>query len=269
MCVICTVAVSAEPASSDRRPAPTLRTADRALRVLQEVGSPNAPHTVSGVADRLGIHRSTVSRLVGTLESRGFLERSGPGELLRLGPEVARLGRVAIAGRELASVARPVMDRLAERTRETVTLAVPADDEVLTLAQSDGKHFVASGKWAGVRTASHCCSDGKVLLAFGALALPPGRLRRFARDTVVDRRALERELRAVRGRRFAVCVSELEDGLVGLAVPVRDGAACIAALCLSGPAYRLDRDAVERFAPACLAAAGELEQRLGADRGEE
>jgi DNA-binding IclR family transcriptional regulator len=261
--------MSAEPASTDRRTAATLQTADRALQVLQEVGSPNQAHTVSRVAERLGIHRSTVSRLVGTLESRGFLERSGPGELLRLGPEIARLGRVAIAGRELASVARPVMDRLAERTRETVTLAVPAGDEVLSLAQSDGKHFVASGKWEGVRTASHCCSDGKVLLAFGALALPPGRLRRFARNTIVDRPALERELDLVRRRRFAVCVSELEDGLVGLAVPVRDGGACIAALCISGPAYRLDRDAVQTFAPACRAAAEELEQRMGADRGEE
>jgi IclR family acetate operon transcriptional repressor len=256
--------MSAEPASSDEHRPSTLRTADRALRVLQEFGTPDQALTVSGVADRLGIHRSTVSRLVGTLESRGFLERSGPGELLRLGPEVARLGRVALAGRELASMARPVMDRLAGETGETVTLAVPAGEEVLTLAQSDGRHFVASGNWAGVRTAPHCCSDGKVLLAFGALGLPPGRLRRFARDTIVDRRELARDLERVRSRRFAVCVSELEEGLVGLAVPVRDDGTCIAALCISGPAYRLDRDAIETFAPACLAAAEELEQRLGA-----
>jgi IclR family acetate operon transcriptional repressor len=259
--------MSAEPASPDRPRPSTLRTADRALRVLQEVGAGDRSLTVGGVADRLGVHRSTVSRLVGTLESRGFLERSG--DLLRLGPEVARLGRVAQAGRELASVARPVMDRLADETGETMTLAVPADDEVLSVVQSDGRHFVTSGKWAGVRTASHCCSDGKVLLAFGALTLPAGRLRRFARNTIVDRRALARELERVRRNGYAVSVSELEDGLVGLAVPVRDGGACIAALCISGPAYRLDGDAVATFAPACLAAAGELEERLGADTGEE
>lgn len=255
--------MSAEPASLDAARPSTLRTADRALRVLQEVGAADHALTVGGVAERLGIHRSTVSRLVGTLASRGFLERSG--ELLRLGPEVARLGRVAQAGRELASVARPLMDRLADETGETVTLAVPASDGVLSVAQSEGRHFVASGKWVGVQTASHCCSDGKVLLAFGTLTLPPGRLRRFARNTIVDRRELARELERVRRRRFAVCVSELEDGLVGLAVPVRDGPTCIAALCISGPAYRLDRAAVETFAPACLAAAGELEHRLGAE----
>jgi DNA-binding IclR family transcriptional regulator len=260
--------MSAEPAVSDRRRPSTLRTADRALLVLQEVGSPDRAPTVTGVAQRLGLHRSTVSRLVGTLESRGFVERSGRGELLRLGPEVARLGRVAIAGRELASVARPVMDRLADRTGETVTLAVPAAGAVLTVVQSDGRHFVASGSWSGVSTAAHCCSDGKVLLAFGALTLPPGRLRRYASNTIVDRRAFARELELVRGRGYAVCDSELEDGLVGLAVPVRDGAACVAALCISGPAYRLDRAAVETFAPACLAAADELERRLGAIGGE-
>jgi IclR family acetate operon transcriptional repressor len=259
--------MSAEPASLDGRRATTLRTADRALRVLQEVGAADQALTVGGVAERLGIHRSTVSRLVGTLEARGFLERSG--ERLRLGAEVARLGRVAQAGRELASVARPLADRLADETGETVTLAVPAGDRVLSVVQSDGRHFVTSGRWVGVQTASHCCSDGKVLLAFGALALPPGRLRRYARDTIVDRRALTRELERIRGQGFAVSVSELEDGLAGLAVPVRDGGACIAALCISGPAYRLDRDAIATFAPACRGAARELEERLGADRGEE
>jgi IclR family transcriptional regulator, acetate operon repressor len=259
--------MSAEPASLDGRKPSTLRTADRALRVLQEVGAADRALTVGRVADRLGVHRSTVSRLVGTLESRGFLERSG--ELLRLGPEMARLGRVAQAGRELASLARSLMDQLADETGETVTLAVPAGGAVLSVAQSDGRHFVTSGRWVGVRTAAHCCSDGKVLLAFGALGLPPGRLRRYAPNTIVGRRALAGELERVRARGFAVCVSELEDGLAGLAVPVRDGGACIAALCISGPAYRLDRDAIATFAPACLMCAGELEQQLGADRGEE
>src|ERR671933_2847990 len=145
MCDICTQTIVSprdlEP--GDRAPS-TLQTADRALRVLQLFAAPGEALTVTAIAERLQLNRSTASRLVGTLAARGFLERSGPQDLVRLGPELARLGRVALAGRELVSVAKPLMARLAARTGETVTLGVPAGDQVLNAAQSDGRHFVSS-----------------------------------------------------------------------------------------------------------------------------
>src|ERR687891_125366 len=104
----------------------------------------------------------------------------------------------ALTGRELVSVAKPLMDRLASRTGETVTLGVPAGVQVLNAAQSDGRHFVSSGRWVGVHAPPHCCSDGKVLLAFGALEVPDGRLARLASNTITDRRALAREVEQVR-----------------------------------------------------------------------
>src|SRR5688572_6020750 len=104
----------------------TLQTADRALQVLQEFRTPADALSVTEIAERLGIHRSTASRLVSTLRARGFLERTAVGDLVQLGPEVARLGRVTLASRELATVAQPLMERLAADTGETVTLAVVA-----------------------------------------------------------------------------------------------------------------------------------------------
>jgi len=242
----------------------TLQTADRALQVLQELARAGEALTVTEIAARLGTHRSNASRLVATLRARGFVERPGAGDVVRLGPEVARLGRVALAGRDLVRVAAPAMDRLAARTGETVTLAVPAGAEALTVAQSDGRHFVASGNWIGLHLPPHCCSDGKVLLAFGALPPPAGRLKRFASRTVADRRALGQALERVRGDGHAVVHSEFEDGLAGVSVPVRQDAACVAALCVSGPIYRLYGDAVDAAARAARTAAEAIEHDLGA-----
>jgi DNA-binding IclR family transcriptional regulator len=135
---------------------------------------------------------------------------------VRLGPQVARLGMLTRAGRELATVARPLMERLAAETGETVTLAVPAGGDALTVAQADGGDFVSSGKWLGMRTALHCTADGKVLLAFHAVSAPREGLVRRTDRTIVNPGALEREL-------------------VGLAAPVREGESVIAALCVSGP----------------------------------
>lgn len=244
-------------------PSSLLQTADRALQVLLEFRDPGEVLTVSGLAGRLGLNRSTTSRLVSTLEARGFLERV-PGEGLKLGPAAARLGRLALAGRDLVSVARPVMEELAQETGEAVTLAVPAGGEALTVAEAGGRHFVSSLNWTGVRTPGHCTSDGKVLLAFGAIPFPSRTLERLTSRTITDPAALERELAAVRHRGFALARSELEAGLHGLAVPVFDAGSCIAALCVSGPEYRLRAGFEEVFAPICRAAAARIERKLDA-----
>ena len=86
----------------------------------------------------------------------------------------------------------------------------------------------------------HCSAIGKVLLAFGAATLPPGRLERRTEHTITGRAALEAELATVRRRGYAVIDGELEPGLVAVAAPVyRDGGAVVAALSVSGPGTRL------------------------------
>jgi DNA-binding IclR family transcriptional regulator len=242
----------------------TLQTADRALQVLQQFRTPGETLTVGELAARLGLHRSTASRLVSTIEARGFLERAA-GQRLRLGPEAARLGRIAVSGRDLLAIAKPIMDRLAAETGEAVTLAVPAGEEVLTVAESDGPRFVSSGNWVGVQTPLHCAADGKVLLAFDAAASGGAALAGLTRRTITDPSALARELEAVRRRGFAVARGELEKGLHGLAVPVWDGGSCIAALCVSGPEYRLHGKFERGLAPLCVRAAAELERALGGE----
>jgi DNA-binding IclR family transcriptional regulator len=242
----------------------TLQTADRALQVLQQFRTPGETVTVGEVAARLGVHRSTASRLVSTIEARGFLERAA-GERVRLGPEAARLGRIAVAGRDLLTVAKPIMDRLARDTGEAVTLAVPAGGEVLTVAESDGPRFVSSGNWVGVRTPPHCAADGKVLLALGAIGPGSEALTGLTRRTITDAEALARELDTVRRQGFAVARGELEEGLNGLAVPVWDHGSCIAALCVSGPEYRLHGNFERGLVPLCVRAAAELERALGGE----
>jgi len=245
----------------------TLQTADRALQILQQFRQPGEVLAVGELASRLGLHRSTTSRLVSTLRARGFLE-GARGEAVRLGPEAVRIGRLALAGRQLVVVAQPVMDRLAKETGEAVTLAMPSGEQVLTVAESGGSYFVSSGQWVGVVTPAHCAADGKVLLAFGAIIRPNGVLSALTARTVTDPEVLESELAAVRARGYAVARGELEDGLNGLAVPVRDGPephrTCAAALCISGPAYRMERRSEPSDVRACQEAVEEIEQRLGA-----
>ena len=115
----------------------------------------------------LGVDKSMASRLAATLANRGFLERAPESEAFRLGPEVVRIGMLAIGGsHNLVELARGTMERLAEETSETVNLARIEGGKTVNIAQVDGSNLVGVGDWTGWKTESHTTANGKVLLAF-------------------------------------------------------------------------------------------------------
>src|SRR6185503_18585445 len=106
-------------------------------------------------------------------------------------------------------LARPVMERLAEDTGETVNLAILDGSEAVNVAQVEGRHFVGVGSWTGRRTALHCTANGKVLLAFGACPLPGDPYEQFTARTITSVEALRADLATVRARGWASAVGEL------------------------------------------------------------
>jgi DNA-binding IclR family transcriptional regulator len=243
---------------------PGIQAVDRALQLLQAFRAPEQELGVTELAAALGVHKSTVSRLAATLAGRGFLERAPGSDAFRLGPELGRLGLLALRRSDLVELARPAMERLADETGETVNLGVLEGSEAVNVAQAEGRHIVGVGSWAGRRTPLHCAANGKVLLAASGAAELPARLERFTERTIVERRALERDLDRVRRRGYATNVGELEEGLNAVAVPVRDAeGTCLAALSVSGPAYRLPEGTLAGVARACSQAAAEIEGLLG------
>jgi DNA-binding MarR family transcriptional regulator len=144
-----------------------LQTVDRALKLLTLFKEIDQEYRVGEIADTLGIDKSSASRLSATLAQRGFLERAPESEALRLGPELVRLGALAISSsHNLVELAKVTMERLAEETRETVNLARLDGGKAVNIAQIDGPHLVGVGDWIGWKTEPHATANGKVLLAF-------------------------------------------------------------------------------------------------------
>jgi IclR family acetate operon transcriptional repressor len=231
-------------------PGATYQSAERVLALLARFEDGRSELSVTEIARCLGVHKSTASRLAATLERAGFLARSG--QRYRLGVEIIRLGILALRNTDIVAAMQPAMEKLSKHTGETINLAIPAGPDVLNVAELPSTFILScSGGWIGRRTKPHAVANGKVLLAYGAIPVPAA-LERYTEHTITSPGALSEELAAVRTDGFAKAVSELEEGLVAVASPVFDaGGACVAALSVSGPSFRMPPEKLDELGRLC------------------
>ena len=167
---------------------------------------------------------------------------------------------------DLRAAAQPVLEHLAAQSRETVNLAVLDGDEAVNVEQIDGPHLVRDNNWIGRRTPLHCVANGKVLVAWQSpanlervLSQP---LVRFTSRTITDPRLLREELARVRTHGYATALGEIEDGLNAVAAPVRAASGeIVAAISVSGPAYRVTADRIAELGALTLRAAEAISAR--------
>ena len=236
---------------------------DRAAQLLVHVVHCPEPVTFTELTAASGLAKSTTSRLLMALERSGLVQRDTRG---RFRPGEVFVSYAWRGGAEagLITVAQPFLDRLGDATGETINLGVASRGQVEQIAQVDSTYLIGGTNWVGLSVPLHCAALGKVLLAYGAAALPPGRLARRTARTITSRDALRADLAEVRRRGYAVTNEELEPGLVAVAAPVyRGGAAVVTALSVSGPAARLASAAIARLAARCAAQASALSAVLG------
>lgn len=234
---------------------------DRAAELLSLVIHAPAPMTYSELVESTGLARSTVSRLLTALERNGLLERDPEGAF-RGGAMFTHYATRFDRVEALVAVAEPYLERVGERTGETVNLGVPRGDTVVHVAQVDSRYVLGATSWVDVEVPPHCSALGKVMYAFDAIPVPAGALSRCTPASITDHDALARELERVRQRGFAETAGEFEEGLDALAAPVRGPDRLVhAAIGVSGPSLRL-ADRHEELGALLVAESGRLTKAL-------
>src|SRR3954471_16703312 len=141
-----------------------VQSVDRAIAVL-EILAREGDAGVSEIADQVGIHKSTASRLLGALLARDLVQQNNERGKYQLGFGILRLA-ASIPGRlSLVHEARPVLEALAAEFKETVNLAVLRSHFAVNVDQAMGPSTLATQDWIGSLTPLHATSSGKVLLA--------------------------------------------------------------------------------------------------------
>lgn len=216
---------------------------ERVFTLLRVVAADGDSATVTQIAKATGLPKSTVSRLVSTLEQLEMVRRSPTGGGFTIGPGLIALTAQVPQPQTLTTMARPHLQELQAAMGETVALTLPEGDNAYVALQLNTHHAIQVRDWTGIRIPMYVQSTGRVFLAARTdaalaryLATP---LLPYTGQTLVNPAQFHTEIERVRAQGYAWVFEEFEEGLTAVAAPVRDGAGqVVAAVSAFGPAFR-------------------------------
>jgi DNA-binding IclR family transcriptional regulator len=219
----------------------SVQSVERAFAVLRCLA--DGPAGVTELAERAALPKSTVSRLLSTLEQTGVVEQVVVGGRYRIGEGMIELAAAAGQGRGLITVVRPHLVELTGELGEATGLSVVEGQRIHYLDQVGSDSAVQVRDWTGDRLPAHVTSSGQVLLAWSQptvrAAFLLGELEPSTPHSITDPDVLAARLDQVRARGYAWVYEEFAEGLNSVAVPLRDeSGAVIAAIHAHGPAFR-------------------------------
>lgn len=245
----------------------SVRAVDRALDVLLCFSSQTPELTMTQIAERVGIHKSTAHRLLATLETKRFIQRDHDTGVYRLGIRLMQMAYLTLEQNDLRRVAAPFMHRLCDQYEENIDLTVLDDTDVVFINILEGPHRVKLAAAIGQRLPAFATASGKAILGF----MPEKLVRRIlargmprlTAHTVISAGDLFKELNSVKESGFAISEQELEEQINAVAAPIFDQEGLpIASIAVAGPAYRLTRDRMIKIGPNLVAMAREISQEI-------
>ena len=247
----------------------SVRSVERAIQILKTFSADEPELGVGEIGRRVRLPKSTVFRLLYTLETCGFVGQDSETNLYHLGVELIPLANSVFVYSNLCQIARPHLRKLVRTLEETASLSVLLDKAVINLEQVEfsGRLIVRAGG-AGNRIPFHATSVGKAIAAY----LPKDQLDALLESThlaltsatITDEEDIQRELTRVRGQNYATGFEEVEVGLHAIAAPIYNHVGdVIASISVSGPAYRLTRGRIQEIAPQVIHTADQISREMG------
>lgn len=231
-----------------------VRSLAKGLQILS-LFTPSRPVlSVDTIARELGFPKPTTYRFVATLREQGFLRKDPEGGGYALDQSLLRFGEVVRSSSNLERYARPQLEELAAKTRETATLVVRSGERGIVIDKVDSPEMMKFIPEPGWSFPLHAGAAGKVILAW----LSQNDLRRYLQrslaqpteHTIVSPPDLEAELAQVRAEGYAVADEELMLGSRSIAAPaLTPSGEVLACIAIAGPATRLTMERVPHLAP--------------------
>ncbi|CAG0970040.1 HTH-type transcriptional regulator KipR [Anaerolineales bacterium] len=235
----------------------SIRAVERALDVLLCFTSQTPELTMSQISERTGINKSTVHRLLSTLEKKRFVERNPLTGIYSPGLRFLQMASLSMEQNSLHRLAAPFLQELQNQYHENVNLALLDGADVVYMDVIESSQRVKLAAVPGQRLPAFCTASGKSILAF----LPDDDVKRilergmpgYTRSTVTSQEAFFEDVYRIRERGFAMSLEEFEDGINAVAAPICNQP--IASVSIAGPAYRLTQERMLDIGPGLVSVA--------------
>jgi IclR family KDG regulon transcriptional repressor len=232
-----------------------VRAVERALDILL-CFTDSTDLGLSEISSRLSLHKSTVHRLLATLENKGFLIRDVQTEKYRLGFRVWELSANLTHNDDPATVLLPEMERLRDLVEETISLYVRDGHERIRIQAVQSRQPIRRVAPIGARMPLTVGASSKVLVAYAEPYVANEVLNDPNWPDFVSRESYAEQLEQIRLHGFATSVEERELGTAAVAAPIfnRNGQ-IVASIAASGPSNRLTQEKMSQYAPYIMEAA--------------
>lgn len=215
------------------------------------------------ISEQIGIHKSTVHRLLATLEEKKFVERDPSTGAYRLGINMLQMAYLTLQRNDLRNIAARYLRQLNEECRETVNLTILDGPDVIYLDVIESPQRVKLAAATGQRLPAFCTASGKAILAFSPdevveQVLAHG-MPRYTQNTLVSIDNFLEDLNKTRERGYSLSLQEYEEGINAIAVPILNHKnQPIASIAVAGPSYRLSEENMIEIGQQLLATAREI-----------
>jgi IclR family KDG regulon transcriptional repressor len=241
---------------------------DRAARILSLLRTEGREMTSAEIADATGWHKSSVHKLLVTLNYHGLLDRDATTKRYSLGVALLEYGRVSLNSLDIRYIAKPFLKALVEYSGETAGLSILRGTQMIFVDIEEPQIQIRVSLFVGMRSPATTTSNGKAVLAW----LPESQVNEImqmeglpaaTKKSIIKPAAFLAELAATRERGYATDYEEYEEGVAGISAPVLDSRGqAMGALCVAMPVFRMTKEKIRNYGKKCAELTAQLSSIL-------
>ncbi|WP_059172822.1 IclR family transcriptional regulator [Bacillus sp. FJAT-27445] len=239
-----------------------LKTLDLALKVLKMFTKERPVWGGRELANEMGLNHTNIYRILETLEKNRFISKDKVTKKYSLGYATWELGMIMYESLNVSNLIRPILERLRDKTGESIFLTVLDRDEAVTLDVVEPENKVKFSVSAGSRAPLYVGASYRTILAYMPEdfidSVIQSELIKYTKTTMTDADEIKAELEHIRERGWAQSQGEYTWDVLAVAVPLFDGGEIIGSITVSGPVYRMTEEKINEYLPLLMATRDEV-----------
>ncbi len=245
-----------------------VQSVDRALLILELLSDYENGISISNISDQLDLHKSTIHRLLLTLNHKGYVEKTSENKY-KLTLKLFELGNRIIEKLYIAVVARPYLQELTKETGEVSHLVLREDTEVVYIDKVEPNNRIRMFSRVGARNPIYCTSVGKAIMAYLTeeefnRIWSETNIVKVTENTITYYEEMRKTLKEIRAKGYAMDEEENERGIRCIGAPLFNyRKEVIGAISVSGPTFRVTEEKIEDFKISILKYGEMISRELG------